>query len=211
LDTETDSSKIIRARIEISGIIQGVGFRPFIYRLAREQGLAGHVANTAAGVTIEIDGTEQEIEDFIKAITSEKPPLATIIELHVTGSEINPDATRGSFQIIESSSAGKRIGPITPDSDVCDNCLAELFEPDNRRYLYPFINCTDCGPRYTLIEKTPYDRPLTSMKHFGLCERCQAEYQDPSDRRFNAQATSCTACWPSVTQTGPKGKNDEST
>jgi hydrogenase maturation protein HypF len=211
LDTETDSSKIIRARIEISGIIQGVGFRPFIYRLAREQGLAGHVANTAAGVTIEIDGTEQEIEDFIKAITSEKPPLATIIELHVTGSEINPDATRGSFQIIESSSAGKRIGPITPDSDVCDNCLAELFEPDNRRYLYPFINCTDCGPRYTLIEKTPYDRPLTSMKHFGLCERCQAEYQDPSDRRFHAQATCCPACGPSVTLTGPDGQTVECT
>jgi hydrogenase maturation protein HypF len=209
LDREADIRKIIRARFEISGIIQGVGFRPFIYRLAKAQGLAGHVANTAAGVIIEIDGTEQEIEDFTKAITLEKPPLATIKELYVVRSEIDPDATRQSFQIIESLSAGKRVGPVTPDSDVCDNCLVELFKPDNRRYLYPFINCTDCGPRYTLIEKTPYDRPLTAMNNFELCERCQAEYSDPSDRRFHAQATCCPACGPSVTLTTPDGQTVE--
>ena len=209
LDREADIRKIIRARFEISGIIQGVGFRPFIYRLAKAQGLAGHVANTAAGVIIEIDGTEQEIEDFTKAITLEKPPLATIKELYVVRSEIDPDATRQSFQIIESLSAGKRVGPVTPDSDVCDNCLVELFKPDNRRYLYPFINCTDCGPRYTLIEKTPYDRSLTAMNNFELCERCQAEYSDPSDRRFHAQATCCPACGPSVTLTTPDGQTVE--
>ena len=199
LDTGTESSKIIRARLEISGIIQGVGFRPFIYRLARNQGLNGYVANTAAGVTIEIDGSEQKIEDCIKAITDEKPPLAHIKELQVVKSEIVADSAYQNFQIIGSISAGNKIGPITPDSDVCDNCLAELFHPDDRRYLYPFINCTDCGPRYTLIEKTPYDRPLTAMKDFDLCVRCQAEYSDPLDRRFHAQATCCPDCGPVVT------------
>jgi len=203
LDTGTESSKIIRARLEISGIIQGVGFRPFIYKLARNQGLNGYVANTAAGVTIEIDGSEQKIEDCIKAITDEKPPLAHIEELQVVKSEIVADSAYQNFQIIGSISAGNKIGPITPDSDVCDNCLAELFHPDDRRYLYPFINCTDCGPRYTLIEKTPYDRPLTAMKDFDLCVRCQAEYSDPLDRRFHAQATCCPDCGPVVTLNTP--------
>ncbi len=209
LDTETDSRKIIRARIEISGIVQGVGFRPFIYRLARTQGLTGHVANTPAGVTIETDGTEQEIEHFIKAIASEKPPLAYIEELQVVKSKVGNADAHKDFQIVESISAGNRIGPITPDSDVCDNCLAELFDPDDHRYLYPFINCTDCGPRYTLIEKTPYDRPLTAMKHFELCQRCQAEYRDPLDRRFHAQATCCPVCGPIVTLTKPDGQTVE--
>jgi hydrogenase maturation protein HypF len=171
--------------------------------------LTGHVANTAAGVTIEVDGSALEIESFAKDITREKPPLASIEELHVVRSEIGPDDTRQSFQIVESISAGKKIGPITPDSDVCDSCLAELFDPDDRRYLYPFINCTDCGPRYTLIEKTPYDRPLTAMKHFELCERCQAEFRDPFDRRFHAQATCCPVCGPAVMLTTPAGQSVE--
>jgi hydrogenase maturation protein HypF len=206
LDTGTGSAKIIRARLEISGIIQGVGFRPFIYRLAREHLLTGQVANTAAGVTIEIDGTPQDIEDFTADITGEKPPLARIDRLEIVKLEIDPGAARKGFQIVESIAVGKRVGPITPDSDVCDNCLAELFDPDDRRYLYPFINCTDCGPRYTLIEKTPYDRPLTAMKHFRLCARCQAEYNDPLDRRFHAQATCCPDCGPAVTLVTPTGQ-----
>ena len=203
LDTGTDSRKIIRACIEISGIIQGVGFRPFIYRLARTQGLKGHVANTAAGVTIIIDGSEPEIENFLKAITGEKPPLACIEELQIAKSEIGQDSTFQDFKIIDSIPAGNRIGPITPDSDVCDNCLGELFNPEDRRYLYPFINCTDCGPRYTLIEKTPYDRPQTAMKDFELCQHCQEEYRDPLDRRFHAQATCCPDCGPAVTLATP--------
>jgi hydrogenase maturation protein HypF len=209
LDTGTDRGKIIRARIEVSGIIQGVGFRPLIYRLAKTLGLTGHVANTAAGVTIELDGTDQKIERFAKSIYSEKPPLASIEKFRVVKSEIEPGDVRKNFQIIESISAGNRIGPITPDSDVCDNCLAELYDPDDRRYLYPFVNCTDCGPRYTLIEKTPYDRPLTAMKHFEMCERCQTEYSNPTDRRFHAQATCCPACGPSVTLATPDGQNVE--
>jgi len=203
LDTGTDRSKIIRARLEITGTIQGVGFRPFIYRLAKAQGLTGYVANTAAGVTIELDGSEPQIERFAAAVASQKPPLAEINELHVVRLERGPDNIRSSFQIVESIAAGSRIGPVTPDSDVCGNCLAELFEPGDRRYLYPFINCTDCGPRYTLIDKTPYDRPLTAMKHFEMCARCQAEYSDPLDRRFHAQATCCPDCGPQVTLTSP--------
>jgi hydrogenase maturation protein HypF len=209
LDTGTDRKKIIRARVEVSGIIQGVGFRPLIYRLAKAIGLTGQVANTAAGVTIELDGTEQDIERFAKSIYSEKPPLASIEEFRVVKSDIEPDDAHQNFQIIESISSGNRIGPITPDSDVCDSCLSELFNPNDRRYLYPFINCTDCGPRYTLIEKTPYDRPLTAMKHFELCELCQAEYRDPVDRRFHAQATCCPACGPSVTLTTHDGQSIE--
>jgi hydrogenase maturation protein HypF len=209
LDTGTDRGKIIRVRIEVSGIIQGVGFRPLIYRLAKTLGLTGHVANTAAGVTIELDGTDQKIERFAKSIYSEKPPLASIEKFRVVKSEIEPGDVRKNFQIIESISAGNRIGPITPDSDVCDNCLAELYDPDDRRYLYPFVNCTDCGPRYTLIEKTPYDRPLTAMKHFEMCERCQTEYSNPTDRRLHAQATCCPACGPSVTLATPDGQNVE--
>ena len=210
LDTGTDNDKMIRARIGVSGIIQGVGFRPFIYRLARIQGLTGYVANTAAGVTIEVDGSEDDLAHFVQAITTEKPPLASIDELHVEKSEIDPALKHNSFEIHKSISSGSRIGPITPDTDVCSNCLAELFDPADRRYLYPFINCTDCGPRYTLIEKTPYDRPLTSMKHFPMCEQCQAEYIDPFDRRFHAQATCCPLCGPSIMLTDSHGQTLDS-
>ena len=205
LDPGTDT-KIIRSRFTISGIIQGVGFRPFVYRLARERELTGYIANTVAGVTIEIVGTPREIEGFAKDIVRDKPPLAHIEELHVEELKAGPGDIRENFLIVDSIPAGNRIGPITPDSDVCSSCLTELFNPDDRRYLYPFINCTDCGPRYTLIEKTPYDRPLTAMKQFDLCAGCMAEYMDPLDRRFHAQATCCPACGPAVSLTTPDGK-----
>jgi hydrogenase maturation protein HypF len=201
---------MIRTRIEVSGIIKGVGFRPFIYKLATSRGLTGFVANTAAGVIIEVDGSIQDLELFVKAITTQKPLLACIDEMHVEKEELDPAAKHSNFEIHDSISAGNRVGPITPDSDVCDSCLAELFDPGNRRHLYPFINCTDCGPRYTLIEKTPYDRPLTSMKHFPMCEQCREEYSDPLDRRFHAQATCCPLCGPSVTLTDSKGRTLES-
>jgi hydrogenase maturation protein HypF len=202
LDTGTDSRKITRARFKVRGIIQGVGFRPFIYRLAKKMKLAGHVANTTAGVTIEIDGSETEIQLFAAAITRQKPPLARIDELLLEKTEPGQDA-RQDFYIVESISSGNSIGPITPDSDVCGSCLKELFDPGDRRYLYPFINCTDCGPRFTLIEKTPYDRPLTAMKYFDLCPRCQAEFNNPLDRRFHAQASCCPDCGPAVTLATP--------
>jgi hydrogenase maturation protein HypF len=206
LGTGTDTEKLIRALIRVTGTIQGVGFRPLIYRLATDRSLAGYVANTAAGVTIEVHGPKLEIENFVQAIQNEKPPLASIDDLHVEKSEIEPSAIHHSFEIRQSLPEGSRIGPITPDTDVCYNCLVELYNPKDRRYLYPFINCTDCGPRYTLIEETPYDRPLTSMKHFPMCPECQAEYHDPLDRRFHAQATCCPQCGPSVSLTDSKGQ-----
>ena len=198
---------MIRARIDVSGVIQGVGFRPFIYRLASEQGLTGYVANTAAGVTIEVDGTDRQIDHFIETIANQKPPLATIAALTVDKNANTGNQTATSFDIRQSLSSGDKIGPITPDSDVCRNCLAELFDPADRRCNYPFINCTDCGPRYTLIEKTPYDRPLTAMQHFPMCEDCRAEYRDPGDRRFHAQATCCPVCGPSVRLTDNLGNH----
>ena len=196
---------MIRARIDVSGVIQGVGFRPFIYRLANEQGLTGNVANTAAGVTIEVDGTDRQIDHFIETIASDKPPLAAIAALTVDKNANSGKQTATGFNIRQSLSSGGKIGPITPDSDVCRNCLAELFDPADRRYSYPFINCTDCGPRYTLIEKIPYDRLLTAMQHFPMCGDCRAEYRDPGDRRFHAQATCCPVCGPSVSLTDNLG------
>ncbi len=202
---------MIRTRIELSGIIQGVGFRPFIYKIATTRGLTGFVANTAAGVTIEADGPENDLKSFIQAITIEKPPLARIDEIHVHKEELDTgDKKHDIFEIHDSISSGNKIGPITPDSDVCDSCLEELFDPTNRRHLYPFINCTDCGPRYTLIKETPYDRPLTSMKYFPMCEQCREEYIDPLDRRFHAQATCCPLCGPSVTLADSNGTTLES-
>ncbi len=206
LGTGADKGNVAGARLEISGTVQGVGFRPFIYRLARARGLTGHVANTPAGVIIELDGTGPQIEEFTRAIHREKPDLAIIEALQLTGLEPGAGAGRSCFTIVESLSAGEKTGPVTPDSDVCDNCLAELFDKADRRHLYPFINCTDCGPRFTLIEKIPYDRPLTAMKDFALCRRCRAEYSDPSDRRFHAQATCCPACGPAVRLTTPDGQ-----
>jgi len=206
LDTATDNKKLIRCHIEVSGIVQGVGFRPYIYRIAKDLDLPGFVANTAAGVIIEVDGSKQEIEQFVRAIHNEKPPLASIDTLTADSSEIDPASRYNSFEIQASIGAGDRIGPITPDTDVCDNCLKELYSPADRRYLYPFINCTDCGPRYTLIEKTPYDRPYTAMKHFPMCEKCHDEYIDPLDRRFHAQATCCPVCGPSVRLTDARGE-----
>jgi hydrogenase maturation protein HypF len=196
---------MIQARINVSGVIQGVGFRPFIYRRANEQGLKGYVANTAAGVIIEVNGDEQSVDRFIDSITREGPPLATIVDHLVEKNEIDRDAMPGEFVIRESITAGSKVGPVTPDTDVCDNCLTELLEPADRRYHYPFINCTDCGPRYTLIEQTPYDRPQTSMKNFPMCDECQVEYNDPANRRFHAQATCCPVCGPSVSLSDNKG------
>ncbi|MCK5481939.1 MAG: carbamoyltransferase HypF, partial [Gammaproteobacteria bacterium] len=196
---------MIRARIDVSGVIQGVGFRPFIYRLANELELKGYVANTAAGVTIEVDGTDQQLDQFIETISNDKPPLAVITDITVAKKPCDDTPISSGFDIRQSITSGIRVGPVTPDTDVCANCLAELSDPADRRYHYPFINCTDCGPRYTLIIKTPYDRPQTAMQRFPMCEKCRAEYSDPEDRRFHAQATCCPVCGPSVSLADNKG------
>ncbi len=181
-----------RASLEIDGIVQGVGFRPFVYRLALRHGLAGWVRTTGRGVQLEAEGRDADLDAFCRALREEAPPLAVIAALRVA-----PMAAKGGegFAILGSAqSAGG--GEVSPDCDVCDDCLAELFDPEDRRHLYPFINCTNCGPRYSIITGIPYDRPATTMAPFAMCEKCLAEYHDPLNRRFHAQPNACPVCGP---------------
>ncbi len=188
------------ARIHITGIVQGVGFRPFIYGLAKHFGLPGWVRNTSAGVDIEIDGPLSSLHAFVSAIENEAPPLAHIDNLQV---EYCAPGGFSSFEITHSQPVPDAFQPISPDMSICEDCLRELFDPADRRYLYPFINCTNCGPRYTIIQDIPYDRPKTTMSAFPLCPTCTAEYQNPLDRRFHAQPVACPDCGPKVWLEGP--------
>ncbi|NOX16676.1 MAG: carbamoyltransferase HypF [Chlorobi bacterium] len=185
--------KIRRKRIYISGIVQGVGFRPFVYNLANNLNLKGFVTNTVEGVLIEAEG--EDVNRFIRLLTETSPPLSEINEIKFE--EISPLDSK-KFEIIKS---GKSLGNktlISPDVSICDDCLTELFDENNRRFLYPFINCTNCGPRFTIIENIPYDRHFTTMKDFNLCEPCRTEYENPADRRFHAQPNACADCGPFV-------------
>ena len=190
-------------RLEINGIVQGVGFRPFIYQLASRHRLKGEVANTATGVTLILEGTEIGILQFLADLPAKKPPLAHIVEIKQT-----PAPVKGftSFSIVKSRDSAVRATLISPDVRVCDDCLAEMRDPADRRFGYPFINCTNCGPRYTIIDDIPYDRPKTSMRHFTMCSRCQAEYDDPDNRRFHAQPNACPDCGPRVSLCDAAGK-----
>ena len=181
-----------RASLEIEGIVQGVGFRPFVYRLAGRYGLAGWVRNTGRGVQIEAEGAGSDLDAFCRAIREEAPPLAVISALKV--GPLSPDGVHG-FLILESAKLMKG-GEVSPDCEVCEDCLAEMFDPRDRRYLYPFINCTNCGPRYSIITGIPYDRPATTMAPFAMCDDCLAEYHDPLNRRFHAQPNACPVCGP---------------
>src|SRR5215212_1720006 len=182
-----------RREISVRGIVQGVGFRPFIYALAQRHRLAGLVRNDAEGVHIEAEGPPEELECFLREIEEEAPPLA-IIEA-VTW---QPLAVREErvFRIEESREGVRRRALISPDVATCEECLAELFDPADRRYRYPFTNCTNCGPRFTITRSVPYDRAMTTMAHFEMCPECQKEYDDPSDRRFHAQPNACPVCGP---------------
>lgn len=184
-----------RKKIIIEGIVQGVGFRPFIYQLANRFGLTGTVCNDTRGVTIEVEGPVGVLHQFVTAIRSEKPPLAVIQSLDIQ--EISVQGTAG-FEILQSRIDETRRAQIAPDTFVCNDCLKELFDPDDRRYRYPFINCTNCGPRYTIVTGIPYDRPLTTMAEFPLCDDCRAEYDDPASRRFHAQPNACPVCGPEL-------------
>jgi hydrogenase maturation protein HypF len=187
------NTPVIAKRIDINGIVQGVGFRPFIYQLARLHGLNGQVANTDEGITVHLEGSSERIGAFLEDLTRKKPPLARIIEINPTD---KPVQGYKAFSIALSRGADQRTTLISPDVAVCEDCLQELFDPADRRYGYPFINCTNCGPRYTIIEDIPYDRPKTSMRQFNMCSRCQAEYDDPDNRRFHAQPNACPLCGP---------------
>jgi hydrogenase maturation protein HypF len=183
---------IKRVQIQINGIVQGVGFRPFIYRLAARFGLSGRVWNGSAGVTVEAQGDGAALTAFVAAIRADAPPLALISSLE---SREIPVSGEAGFAIVESRS-GSGSTMVSPDCDVCPDCLAELFNPADRRYRYPFINCTNCGPRYSIITRNPYDRPNTTMAGFPLCDACRHEYENPADRRFHAQPVACPACGP---------------
>ncbi len=188
-------SDLQNARIHITGIVQGVGFRPFVYSLAQRLQLAGWVRNTSAGVDIEVDGAPEVLARFIAALETEAPPLARVDQVTTTLGNANGFS---SFEIIHSEPVPLAFQPISPDVSICPDCLRELFDPSNRRYRYPFTNCTNCGPRFTIITDIPYDRPNTTMAGFPLCPDCAAEYSNPADRRFHAQPVACPVCGPQV-------------
>jgi len=188
------SMKIAR-RFDVNGIVQGVGFRPFVYQLAAAYELLGRVSNTSSGVSIHIEGSSPAIEAFSRELKDNPPPLAHITQINISKA---PLKEYREFSIRKSRAQGQRFTLISPDVSTCDDCLKEMFDPEDRRYEYPFINCTNCGPRYTIIDDIPYDRPKTSMRHFQMCGRCQAEYDDPMDRRFHAQPNACPMCGPTV-------------
>ncbi len=186
---------IQRAKAIINGIVQGVGFRPFIYQLAKKKGLGGYIANTSMGVDIEVEGELGEIENFFQEIHTRKPPLARIV--HIERQYLPPQHYK-DFVIRKSLVQAHRSALVAPDVGVCDDCLREMNDPRDHRYRYPFINCTNCGPRYTIIKDIPYDRDKTSMASFLMCEKCRKEYEDPVDRRFHAQPNACWKCGPIV-------------
>ncbi|NOT04701.1 MAG: carbamoyltransferase HypF [Anaerolineales bacterium] len=182
--------------IHVTGIVQGVGFRPFVYGLAVRLDLCGWVCNTSAGVEIEVQGRKSKVESFIHSLETEAPPLAKIDSIDVQ--EKNLDIEYTTFNIQPSTSIEGEFQPISPDVAICADCERELFDPSNRRYLYPFINCTNCGPRFTIIKDLPYDRSATTMANFNMCEPCNTEYDNPLDRRFHAQPIACPDCGPFV-------------
>lgn len=197
-----DQSMAQALEIKITGLIQGVGFRPFVYRLARELGLTGWVNNSAQGVLINVEGNPEKLSQFLTQLRSKKPPRSRIDSLEFNA--INP-ISYPNFEIRESIN-GDKTTPILPDLSTCSDCLKEIFDPHNRRYHYPFTNCTNCGPRYSIINSLPYDRPNTSMKEFVMCKHCQSEYENPCDRRFHAQPNACPMCGPQLALQNAQGK-----
>ena len=192
-----------RVRYLFSGIVQGVGFRPFVYRLAVKNNLSGFVQNRPEGVIAEVEGPRTVVDSFLADIRRELPSLANITHVECTSLEIRHDQ---DFKIIPSDAKGHADVHITPDAATCPDCLQELFDPTNRRFRYPFINCTNCGPRLTIINAIPYDRANTSMACFPLCPQCLAEYEDPADRRFHAEPNACPVCGPRLTLLNAEGQ-----
>ena len=185
-----------RVRVNINGIVQGVGFRPLVYRYAKRGNLAGWVSNTSEGVVIEVEGNSEKVDDFLKSLKSFPPPQAKITRLSTS---LIPPQNDKQFEILPSIVHSQVKTQISPDIATCPECLEELSSPGDRRYLYPFLNCTNCGPRFTIIKDIPYDRNKTTMEKFMMCSQCQEEYQDPLNRRFHAQPNACPECGPQVT------------
>jgi len=196
-------SRMTRVQILVRGIVQGVGFRPYVYSLAAQSALRGRVLNNTTGVLIDVEGEDSRIEQFISEITLNPPPLSQIesIQRHD-----NLDAANYSdFRIVESAAEGVPLVPVSADVATCADCLRELFDAQDRRHRYPFINCTNCGPRFTIIEAVPYDRARTTMRDFVMCAECRAEYENPLDRRFHAEPTACPRCGPRLKLTDANG------
>jgi hydrogenase maturation protein HypF len=193
----------LRAKITVHGAVQGVGFRPFVYRLATQLRLNGWVLNSSQGVFIEVEGPLDLLQVFLARLEKEKPPLAIIQSLESSFLDI---VGYQGFEIRYSDDTGPKTALILPDIAICSDCLRELFDPSNRRYRYPFTNCTNCGPRFSIIEELPYDRPNTSMRRFKQCPECDAEYHDPLNRRFHAQPNACATCGPHLELWDTSGK-----
>lgn len=191
-----------RVRVRVAGVVQGVGFRPFVHSLAGRLGLAGFVGNDGDGVFLEVEGSEAAIGVFMLALRGEAPPLA---QVESVTSDVIPATGETGFVIRESESGSRRSTLIAADSAACADCLRELGEPEDRRYRYAFVNCTNCGPRFTIVTGIPYDRPFTTMAGFAMCEQCADEYQDPADRRFHAQPVCCPRCGPRLRLTDTGG------
>jgi hydrogenase maturation protein HypF len=192
-----------RIRIEIQGAVQGVGFRPFVYRLANDMGLAGWVRNNAGGVVTEVEGDSRILEVFLRRVRAEAPPLSRISSLQSVVVAANGAP---GFAIAASDRCGSKSALVLPDMATCAECLADVLDPNNRRYRYPFTNCTNCGPRFSIIEDVPYDRATTTMRSFTMCDLCRREYEDPGGRRFHAQPNACPSCGPRLTFTD--GRDD---
>ncbi|WP_226363434.1 carbamoyltransferase HypF [Pseudonocardia abyssalis] len=187
---------VLRRRFAVTGVVQGVGFRPHVHRLATGLGLAGFVGNDAAAVFVEVQGPAAEVGEFARRLVDDAPPLARVESVRAT--DLDPAPEQG-FTIVASRAAPGSRTPIPPDVAVCDDCVAELFDPADRRFRHPFVTCTNCGPRFTIIRALPYDRPATTMSGFAMCAACAAEYHDPADRRFHAQPIACPGCGPTLT------------
>jgi hydrogenase maturation protein HypF len=205
VDNNGTVSERIRTGIRVEGIVQGVGFRPFVYSLATELSLGGLVGNDTDGVFAEVEGPPEAVAEFLARLERDAPPLAAIER--VTTQEVEPAGT-DVFTIVPSSAGGPRRTLVSADTATCADCLRELGDPADRRYRYPFINCTNCGPRFTIVRDVPYDRPLTTMAEFAMCDDCAAEYHDPADRRFHAQPVCCPACGPRLRLIGPGGASE---
>jgi len=194
------------ARISARGVVQGVGFRPFVYQLASKYNLKGWVCNTSEDVRIEVQGESKDIKSFLSELQNNTPPLAHIESISVT---YHPPVEYTIFEIRHSIAEEGKYQPVSPDIATCQACLREIFSPEDRRYHYPFTNCTNCGPRFTIIEDVPYDRPKTTMRSFIMCPDCQAEYDNPLDRRFHAQPNACPKCGPRLEMLNDRGNHVE--
>ena len=200
--TDVAAPALVARRWALGGRVQGVGFRPFVYRLAQRFRLDGWVMNRGGEVEILAQGSDDALSAFADALIAEAPPLA---RPNFIATDVAPIEAGHGFAIRESEGAAEHVH-VPPDYFACDDCLAELSDPQNRRYRYPFINCTQCGPRYTLIARLPYDRPNTAMAGFALCPQCAAEYADPADRRFHAEPIACPVCGPRLGYRGRSGE-----